>query len=61
MDKKLWQIDADQLTEFGDIVSYSVRMYAKDAGAAWMTFTRSFHAGTRWYSISVHEAVKRSE
>lgn len=61
MDKKrLWLIEADILTEFGNIVSYRVRMYADDAGAAWLTFTKSFRDDTRWNAISVRE-VKRNE
>jgi hypothetical protein len=60
MDKRLWLIEADQMTEFGDIVSYSVRMYADDAGAAWLTFARSFRKDTMWNAISVRE-VKRNE
>lgn len=60
MDKKLWLIEADELTVFGDIVQYRARFYAADAGAAWLMFTRSFKAETSWQYISVRE-VKQSE
>ena len=60
MDKRLWLVQADALAMFGKIDSYCVRLYAIDAGDAWIIFTRSFDPDTSWQFISVKE-VKRSE
>lgn len=60
MDKRLWLVQAETLDTFGHIDAYCVRMYAIDAGDAWITFTRSFDPDTSWQFISVQE-VKRSE
>jgi len=61
MDKKLWLIEADVLTaRFKKIVSYRVRIYAMDAGSAWLEFIKGFPEETMWHFISVRE-VKRNE
>lgn len=60
MDKRLWLIEADVLTPFHKIVTYTVRMYAEDAGAAWLTFIQAFDKETTWNAISVRE-VKHNE
>lgn len=60
MDKRLWLVHAETQTVFGENECYNVRIYARDAGAAWITFTRSFEPETAWHFISVSE-VKRNE
>lgn len=60
MDKRLWQIDAEKLNELGINDYFVVRVYADDAGAAWLHFIEHFDPNTNWQSIYVRE-VKRNE